>query len=478
MKTFFFTRDAQSWRICLAALLVAAGAGLAAEKGGIALALVLPVLAAATIYALANYHAALWISIFVLPLASTYLLPSRMLGISGLSPMNLVFALPLAALLLHPLLRRQRPMVPVWPAVFWLFCFLFVAAAIHGAFQAHAIPAYLRELGVTTAGSAPTYLLEALLKPLEMLAIAYMLSIGVRNVRKPEQFLFPLFFSAACLASAVLYVAASSPLPLAELASQQSRGYLSSIGMHANELGLLLNMAAALALMSTPGCRRRPARLALGVLSCVLAGAVMLTFSRGAYLGLFAVLVFFLVSQRRLKTLLVFITLIAAAAALHPGPVIERATQGMDSKNPDAISSGRLNDIWLPLLVEVKRSPVIGSGLGSILWSEPARQRHILPVGHPHSAFLGAMLDVGLLGSALIAAFFVHMWRRFRRLSRTLDDPLWRGFFKGAMACIVLLVVQGATDDSFFPTRTQPFLWLAYGCAVGLGAAHARKGEI
>lgn len=461
--------DARARRILAAALATSVAAGLAAEKVGVAGAL-LPLLAGVTLYALASYQAALAISVFLLPLASTYLLPSRMLGIGGFSPMNIIVVLSCAALLLHPVLRPQRLLTPRWPTMFYLFVFLFFGAALHGAFHAEAIPAYLREASVTAAGSPSTYLLETLLKPLEMLAMAYMVAIGVRNAREPAQLLIPLFLAAACIAGAVWYVAGTSPLPLGELASQQNRGYLSPVGMHANELGLLLNMAMSLALMSRPGSRCTAARVALAILSLLLAGAVALTFSRGAWLGLLSVVSFYLLTYRRWKMAILLVSLLAPVAALYPGPVIERASQGTDSKNPDAISSGRLNDIWRPLLAEVKRSPVAGSGLGSILWSDAARQRQILPVGHPHSAFLAAILDVGVLGSMLLAAFFVHMWRQFKRMSRTAESPLWRGFFRGAMGCVLLLLVQGLTDDSFFPTRTQPFLWLAYGCAVALAA--------
>lgn len=458
----------------IAALGFAVIIGVVAEQVGLAHAAALPLAAALATYALCNYQAALWLSAFVLPLASTYLLPSKMLGISGFSPMNIIVALPLLALLLHLLLHRKKLHIPPWPPMFFLFVFLFLAGGIHGAFYATSIPSYFLELNVTTASSVPAYLLEALLKPLEMLGIVYMLSIGVRNAVKPELFLVPVFLSAACIAGAILYVAASSPLPLAELSSQQNRNYLSGIGMHANELGLLLNMATALVLACLAGCRGRMLKIALGILSAVLACAVVLTFSRGAYLGLFSVIIFSLVVQRRLNIAGVLIFLVIAGAAFNPSPVSERAAQGIESSDPDAISSGRLKEIWLPLLPEIRNSPLIGHGLSSILWSQAARERQILPVGHPHSAFLGAVLDVGVLGSMLIGLFFVHMWRLFRGLGKHANAPLWRSFFSGAMACILLLLVQGVTDDSFLPTRTQPFLWLAYGYAVAL---YARQKE-
>jgi O-antigen ligase len=92
----------------------------------------------------------------------------------------------------------------------------------------------------------------------------------------------------------------------------------------------------------------------------------------------------------------------------------------------------------------------------------------MLPVGHPHSAYIGAVLDYGLLGALVIFSFLLHMWRVFKTIADRSIEPVWSGFFRGAMACILLLLVQGVTDDSFMPTGTQPFLWLAYAVAIGL----------
>jgi O-antigen ligase len=207
--------------------------------------------------------------------------------------------------------------------------------------------------------------------------------------------------------------------------------------------------------------------LLLGGLNFLLAIAILLTFSRGAYLGSLTVIGFMLYVQRKFFMFLLALLLFPIAALLMPQAVTERATHGMQGNDIDAITSGRVVEIWQPLLPEITKSPLLGSGIGSILWSDAAKQQTILPVGHPHSAYLGMLLDFGLLGTAVIILFFKHMWHLFTELGKHAQDPLWRGFFTGAAACILLLLVQGTTDDSFMPTRTQPFLWLAYGMAIG-----------
>ena len=126
---------------------------------------------------------------------------------------------------------------------------------------------------------------------------------------------------------------------------------------------------------------------------------------------------------------------------------------------------------WLPLLPEVPRSPIYGHGLGSILWSEPMRRGAglaILVAGHPHNAYLQALLDMGAAGLILVCAYFGHIWKGFRALS--VDpalSPTLRGFYLGAAAGLVAMSISYLTDSSLLPRPEQTFLWLAIGMMYG-----------
>jgi O-antigen ligase len=301
-------------------------------------------------------------------------------------------------------------------------------------------------------------------------ATAFLAAVAIRNTNRPAAYLVPLFVSAIILPTMIVVYVATSGMPLAELASSEARGFLSVTGMHANELGLACNMAFALAVFCCFGATARYAKWTLAAASCVLAGGIMLTFSRGAYLGMIAILAYLLITKRRFRTMLLVLAMLPTVSVFLPDAVVQRASTGIASKNVEDISAGRVDSIWEPLLPEVMASPIVGHGLASILWLDPAQRGAMLPVGHPHSAYLGTLLDTGLVGALIVFLFFRNMWRGFSKLSTTADDPIWRNFFRGAIACILLLLVQGITDDSFTPSRTQPFLWLAYGFASGFAA--------
>src|SRR5258708_36353582 len=100
--------------------------------------------------------------------------------------------------------------------------------------------------------------------------------------------------------------------------------------------------------------------------------AMVLTFSRGSFMGFIVVNVLFLLWRRNVKTLIFGGLLAAVALLMVPGAVQDRVTTGFGS-GLDSYSAGRIDEIWLPLLPEVLRSPIYGQGLGSSLWSEAMR---------------------------------------------------------------------------------------------------------
>jgi O-antigen ligase len=92
----------------------------------------------------------------------------------------------------------------------------------------------------------------------------------------------------------------------------------------------------------------------------------------------------------------------------------------------------------------------------------------ILPVTHPHNAYLQAQLDLGVVGLVLLCAYFAHVWRGFRALSADASlSPLLRGFYQGAAAGLLSILVSDLTDSSLVPRPEQVYMWLAIGMLYG-----------
>jgi len=156
---------------------------------------------------------------------------------------------------------------------------------------------------------------------------------------------------------------------------------------------------------------------------------------------------------------------------LAPAAVYERLAAG-EGAGLDAITAGRLNGLWLPLLPEVLRHPLFGNGIGSILWSDVMRRgagHWVLAVTHPHNAYLAALLDMGVVGLLLLCGYFVHVWKGLRVVATDPGlAPMLRGFFEGAAAALLSTLIADFTDSSLAPRPEQAFLWLAIGMMYGV----------
>jgi O-antigen ligase len=424
------------------------------------------------VFILRDFRVGVVLLILLLPISSSQVFPHAMFGTTGLNPANLLLVATLGSYLLHGLfdgsLRRfiPRPLL-------WLYIVPILVAGVLGSRHVGEIPPFLFQR-LIEFDSVTGYFRDLVVKPLLVVVFAPLVGAAVSMSEKPERFFVPMLISIWVMVSLVIVFVLLSGASLREMASSESRELLTPLGMHANELGRLYVSAYALLLFTWAESKSPAFRLALLASMGLVMVALVLTFSRGAFLGFILVNVLFLLWRRNAKTLILFGLLAVCVLFFLPGAVYDRIATGFGSgfgSGSNAISAGRIEHIWLPLLPEIPQSPIYGHGLGSILWSDPMRRGAgitILAVGHPHNAYLQALLDMGIAGLILLCAYFVHVWRGFRALS--VDPALGstlRGFYAGAAAGLASLLISYVTDSSLMPKAEQVFLWLAIGMMYG-----------
>ena len=422
-------------------------------------------------FILRDFRVGVVLLILLLPISRSYVFPHEMLGLKGLNPFNLLLIATLVSCLFRGVfdgsLRRFLP-----HPLLWLYVVPILVAGVLGSRHLGEIPPFLFK-GLVEFDSVTGYFRDLVVKPLLMVLFALLVGAAVSRSERPGKFLAPALISMWVMVSIVVAFVLLRGISLKEMASSESREFLSALGMHANELGRLYATAYALLLFTWFESKSPRFRLALMASMGLVTVALVLTFSRGAFLGFVLINVLFLLWHRNAKTLILFGLLAAGVLLLLPDAVYDRITTGFGngSADPVAISAGRIEYIWLPLLPEIPRSPIYGHGLGSILWSEPMRRGAgvaILAVGHPHNAYLQALLDMGTVGLILVCAYFVHVWKGFRALSADPAlSPTLRGFYLGAAAGLASLLISYATDSSLTPGPEQSFLWLAIGMMYG-----------
>jgi O-antigen ligase len=211
---------------------------------------------------------------------------------------------------------------------------------------------------------------------------------------------------------------------------------------------------------------RRAVRVlaALGLIVC--AGAIVLSGTRSAWIGV-AVGVALWIAIRRNRTQLIALAAFAITLVFLILTVPAFANFVEDRTEYGATGSGR-TDIWLVGLGILSRSPVVGVGFGNFgeaftpyaisqAVGASASAGALFAGRDAHNTYLAMTVETGILGGLILAAFFLTPL--LRRDRDTLDTVL--------RIALVSLFVQGMFLDLIY----QKQLWLFLAFAFGLMAA-------
>jgi O-antigen ligase len=457
------------------ALAVAGVVSGAAVAVGDVTAAVLCVAALAAVFVLMDYRVGVFLLILFMPVAPSTIFPHEMFGVTGFNPLNLLIGATVCWLAVHHAGRRMTtPFIP--RPLLWLYIVPFVVAGLMGSQHVGDIPAFLFPLSQFAFNDSAGYVRDLVVKPLFLVLFALLVGRAVADSEKPERFITAMLISVWIMGLLALGFFVTSDASWSSLASRTTeRQVLGVMGMHANDLGRLYALAYALMLFAWANTSDHRMKFVLAISMGMVVLALTLTFSRGAFFCFFVVNIVFLFSRRSPLAYIFAVLLVALIIPLLPGALIYRLSEGLSGGNVNDVTTGRTDQIWLPLLPELWKSPLVGNGLSYILWSDAMRAQRILIVAHPHNAFLGVLLDMGIVGLITIGAYFLHVWKGFRKLYRDATlTPEMRGLFQGAAAALVAFVTAGFAGSSFTPVAEQAYLWLAIGLMYGVLARKAK----
>jgi O-antigen ligase len=343
-------------------------------------------------------------------------------------------------------------------------------AAFIGMGHAQEIPSIFREMDLIFFSDWSGYLRDMWAKPFTFVVYALLVAAAVSRSERPERFIAPMVVSVFVMAGLAVVFVALSGASLSQLAGTYARQFLSALGMHANDLGRLYATAYALLLFTWDRTERIGLKTVLVFAMGVVVIALALTFSRGAFFGFIVVNVIYLFARRHVKTIAMAAVVVPIGLYFMPGAFWYRITMGFGS-GLNEITAGRTADIWEPIWPELFVNPILGNGLGSIMWSRAMIDGRLWQVSHPHNAYLQAFMDGGFVGLALLLGFWIWAWRSFRREAKDERHPLeLRGFFEGAAAGLLAFLIAGVAGSSLRPDAAQAFLWLALGVLIGIKA--------
>jgi O-antigen ligase len=213
---------------------------------------------------------------------------------------------------------------------------------------------------------------------------------------------------------------------------------------------------------------------AAGLVCVVPLVAVLLTFTRGAYVGILAALLLY-AAVRRPKAFLVLAPALVAVFLLAPADIRERIRSIgdlSDRTNRDRIAMARAG------LRIVKDYPVLGLGPEMVkpyypLYRDPDAPRWTVP--HLHNNFLQTAAASGLFAVAVYAAWIALFLARAVFLLRREARPERRAIWAGALLAGTALCVAGLFEYNFGDTEVEMATLLVF--ALPFSRAASRPGD-
>ena len=223
---------------------------------------------------------------------------------------------------------------------------------------------------------------------------------------------------------------------------------------------LVIPMACAMLFAADNWKKRIVCLIAAGIMGVCL----ILTYSRGCYLGLlFAAAVFLVLLDRRF--LFLGILAVALCPLYLPESVITRFTS--IGNMADTSTSYRVR-IWLGSLAMLKDFGFSGLGYGSEAFNTvyPTYALHGVYAQHAHNLYLQILCDSGIVGLLVFLGLIVSFYRMMLTAIRHARSRRARILQIGGVSAVSGFLVQSMTDYTFYNYRVMLLFFGMLGLCV------------
>jgi O-antigen ligase len=422
-----------------------------------------------------DYRIGLILAILLLPYTNSRLVPgSGMLTLTNVLLLGVFVSFLLRWIRMH--MVGRGPALPVGKELVWWYLVPLTAAIGIGSLHLGEISHHYLVLNKLHSYGLKEYWVSLYVKQILLVAIACVIGAAVAEQGKGLRFVVATIVSGVLFVAAIVAVVVSTGATLLQL--QNVRDLLIIIGRHNNDAGFLLMCVIATTLFMREYVQHGFTRLVLLIIVFVLMAGLLLTMSRGAFLGVVVVLLYYVWRFRRPGLIVAALAISVAGFAVAPAAIKDRLLLGLQggtsvqaqvggsTAGGDQLTQGRVW-IWRQVAPEIINSPLIGRGVMSTQWSSAAKAG-VYYGNHPHSLYLEVLMDLGIVGAIFMVLFFRFLWRLFRRLSE--DErlaPAMRGYFLGSAASLLAVLAYGISNGHWFPSVEQAFVWVSIGLALG-----------
>ncbi|MBF0522428.1 MAG: O-antigen ligase family protein [Candidatus Omnitrophica bacterium] len=213
--------------------------------------------------------------------------------------------------------------------------------------------------------------------------------------------------------------------------------------------------------------------------SGILVWAMFVTFSRGAWMGvfwgmLFVGAIYFWLKKNLKKYVVYFIPLLLLIPLIIKGPELFKKMV-----NPEMAVRGSVDwrlDVWKDSLAMFKEKPVLGHGVNTFMRTyEEYKKSHTIALlnwypTYAHNCYLQILVETGIVGLILFLWVLASLFNS--SLDRIKNQYAQRSFFCplsiGLLAGIFAFLFHSFLDTQFYSLQLSSHLWASIGLLVAM----------
>ena len=202
------------------------------------------------------------------------------------------------------------------------------------------------------------------------------------------------------------------------------------------------------------------------------------SYSRGAYLGVFAVFLFFGVIKNR-SLLFVLLVVVLGWQILLPSSVVDRIS-GTETEDGQLESSANTRlKLWDQAGQVIAVSPLFGSGWNSFGYTIPDSEKltvGVVKLTDPHNYYVKTLCDFGAIGLLLLVMLFMKAFRSGYRLYKIGNSEFQKGLGFAFMGTVLACMITNMFGDRFSFFVMGSYFWILWGLVEkGLAITQAQK---
>lgn len=325
---------------------------------------------------------------------------------------------------------------------------------------------------------APAFsLMNWAFQPLMYAAIYLLILSLLSSVREKEKALYAFLAGAICVAAYGFIQYANVAGMAADMTAQSwvdperfplLRRRMYSTLENPNLLGAYAVMIISILTAFFLRERQKKRKWAFAVILFVLLLCLALTYSRGAWLSLAAIVLGLTLFYDKRFGFLFF--LIPLVLLFYHGQMVERFLSLFSGEDT---SVGLRFALWESTIAMIEEHPLLGVGWGSYYLAYPdynffIQDEHVL-IFHAHNMYLNMLAEVGIIGGAAFLLTFFEQGFLCWKLYRGKASLFTRTMGLGGLLMVMAIAVIGMSDHVLFGRSISFCFWSLSALCVGNG---------